>query len=482
MPGKLLRRLSQRGAPPSSYRDDMNITSPAAARRASHDGYFPKPQEPQTAPPTRTSFPMGNRISQTQPQTAPPNRTSFNSTATATYNHRAFIDAIPSGPNPRPGILRRPTNLSEKAARKGGGAAVDSDGNLLEDLNDQINLDGGLDITLNCEVNQGDPAGITTPYRLLVPALRYDGSSDSQKLDGPGAAGSGIQRKPTLLKKLGFGRTGNRSMADRQGQGNWGQGSESGSESLSEGQYSDEDDDDSYHKENRSPGGGLKRWFSGRRGRGGRGKQERRYSSPEYKRSAMYPQSQQQQQQRGGQLADEFADREPRTAPVNDQQQPPLHSFRNTNTDTTHTSPNTYYDQPPSEPFPFHARGKAARVMGMDQGPTLRSPLQHPPQHPPSQAPTSLNQSQPLPAQSPQEETPHQQQSLDNGINRHGSTRYYDNYNLARPGLGPRGRGRGSVQARDQVQDQMPRGYTGLDAFPGKGKSGGRGKGLKKWF
>jgi hypothetical protein len=120
---------------------------------------------------------------------------------------------------PRPGIFRRPTNLSEKAGKKGGPPSLvtDSRGNLIEAFNDHINLEGGLDITLNCEVSQGDPAGITTAYRLLVPALWYDGSSDSQKLDGPQAkAVGGLQRKPTLLRKLGFGRMGNRSLADRQ--------------------------------------------------------------------------------------------------------------------------------------------------------------------------------------------------------------------------------------------------------------------------
>lgn len=38
-----------------------------------------------------------------------------------------------------------------------------------------VNLEGGLDITLNCEVNPQDPAGITTPYKLLVPALWFEG-------------------------------------------------------------------------------------------------------------------------------------------------------------------------------------------------------------------------------------------------------------------------------------------------------------------
>lgn len=38
-----------------------------------------------------------------------------------------------------------------------------------------INLEGGLAITLNLELNCKDPSGITTPYKLLVPMLRYDG-------------------------------------------------------------------------------------------------------------------------------------------------------------------------------------------------------------------------------------------------------------------------------------------------------------------
>ncbi|RKF64175.1 putative metallo-dependent phosphatase [Erysiphe neolycopersici] len=35
----------------------------------------------------------------------------------------------------------------------------------------EINLDGSLDICLNMEINQRDPAGATMPYRLIVPAL-----------------------------------------------------------------------------------------------------------------------------------------------------------------------------------------------------------------------------------------------------------------------------------------------------------------------
>lgn len=71
-------------------------------------------------------------------------------------------------PEPRPGtFIRRRTDLSAKevkhALKRG------------SDMHHFINLEGGLDITLNCEVNPSDPAGITTPYRVLVPALLFDG-------------------------------------------------------------------------------------------------------------------------------------------------------------------------------------------------------------------------------------------------------------------------------------------------------------------
>ena len=102
---------------------------------------------------------------------------------------------------------RRPTNLSEKAAAKGG------------TTNDEINLEHGLDIVLNCEVSQGDPAGCTVPYRLLVPALWYREEQDKLTSD---------QRNQGWLRRIGN-KGSTRSLAARQGAGNWG-GSLSGSE------------------------------------------------------------------------------------------------------------------------------------------------------------------------------------------------------------------------------------------------------------
>jgi len=60
----------------------------------------------------------------------------------------------------------------------------------------EVNLEGGLDISLNVEINPKDPAGITVPYRLLVPKLFYvyDAEED-EKVKPP-------VRKPSTFKRL----------------------------------------------------------------------------------------------------------------------------------------------------------------------------------------------------------------------------------------------------------------------------------------
>ncbi|KAI1448673.1 hypothetical protein F5Y02DRAFT_277631 [Annulohypoxylon stygium] len=64
-------------------------------------------------------------------------------------------------PAPRP-FHRTPTGLSAKKLQKRGAARY------------EVDLQGGLDVCLNVEVNPKDPAGITVPYRLLVPRLWYE--------------------------------------------------------------------------------------------------------------------------------------------------------------------------------------------------------------------------------------------------------------------------------------------------------------------
>ncbi|KAJ5606281.1 hypothetical protein N7510_009062 [Penicillium lagena] len=73
-------------------------------------------------------------------------------------------------PPPRPGPFhRRPSNLGRKPSKKKNKIEDDGAGAF-------IDLEGGLAITLNLEVSPMDPSGITIPYKLLVPVLRYQGN------------------------------------------------------------------------------------------------------------------------------------------------------------------------------------------------------------------------------------------------------------------------------------------------------------------
>ncbi|KAI9728818.1 MAG: hypothetical protein M1834_007204 [Cirrosporium novae-zelandiae] len=173
----LFRRLSRKKGPPIAY--------DAAMERAGLE-------RPSTAKSTASSHAPGSYF---PPQT----RSADISRASSIDNPRP----------PRPGqIMRRATNFSEKAAKKGGYGEDEM----------EVDLEHGLDITLNCEVRQTDPSGITAPYRLLVPALWYSGERPPS---------------PTTTKAKGvFGigkATGSHrnSLADQQGLGEWGQEHES---------------------------------------------------------------------------------------------------------------------------------------------------------------------------------------------------------------------------------------------------------------
>lgn len=180
-PGNLVRRLSQRGPnqgyPPSNeYRSSPTAAPSPPQRSPEADGYF-------------SSLPKASA-------NAPPNGAS----------------AFSSAPLPRPGNFhRRPTNMSIKAIKKGGADVDEKEGH--------VNLEHGLDIVLNCEVSPKDPAGITVPYRLLIPALWYEGQGDVN--EDP-------YRKRNILQRFSSLRgSRRRSLANNQGQGNWGQSQES---------------------------------------------------------------------------------------------------------------------------------------------------------------------------------------------------------------------------------------------------------------
>jgi hypothetical protein len=78
-----------------------------------------------------------------------------------------FPGGDPAPPRPGP-FHRRPSNLGRKATKKN---KIEDDG-----AGAYIDLEGGLAITLNLEVSPQDPSGITVPYKLLVPVLRYQGN------------------------------------------------------------------------------------------------------------------------------------------------------------------------------------------------------------------------------------------------------------------------------------------------------------------
>ncbi|KPM45865.1 Uncharacterized protein AK830_g605 [Neonectria ditissima] len=90
------------------------------------------------------------------------------------------------GPVRRP-FHRTPTGLSTKQKRQADKYEVD--------------LEGGLDICLNVEVNPKDPAGITAPYRLLVPKLLYEYSPEVDDLPVE-TAEPAAAAEPTGFKRL----------------------------------------------------------------------------------------------------------------------------------------------------------------------------------------------------------------------------------------------------------------------------------------
>lgn len=219
-PGNLIRRLSQR--------DNQGSVE------------YPISNEYQTSPTAIPSSPAADGRFPSSPRRS-------NALASSTAEGLARFS---SAPLPRPGNFhRRPTNMSFKAIKKGGASEDDNEGH--------INLEHGLDIVLNCEVSPTDPAGFTVPYRLLVPALLYEGPEDINETQ---------YRKKGLLERFGSLRGGRRrSLAGNQGQGNWGKSQDSFNQTENQ---SDSDLSEQQWHDDAVQGGGalgrLKRSLSGR--------------------------------------------------------------------------------------------------------------------------------------------------------------------------------------------------------------------------
>ncbi|KAL1651259.1 hypothetical protein SLS58_000598 [Diplodia intermedia] len=183
-PGNLVRRLSKREkGPPVSF---FNRDSHGGRRGSSSDSVGQRRQS------SDSQTPSGYHT----PQRAMTMGAANQSTESYSQRHAPIADP------PRPNTFhRRPTGLSIKAARKGGAFADDDPEN--PDLG-AINLENGLDVVLNLEVSQKDPAGITTPYRLLVPALYYDGPPDENVLGEKKPSGGVLKNFFRRKKKKDF--------------------------------------------------------------------------------------------------------------------------------------------------------------------------------------------------------------------------------------------------------------------------------------
>lgn len=131
----------------------------------------------------------------------------------------------PEAPPTRP-FHRTPTGLSTKQKKKA--------------ENYEVDLEGGLDICLNVEVNPKDPAGITVPYRLLVPRLVYDYNAEEDKEVEPASAPAPARApaEPSGFKRfLSFRKKPEKTREPVE--------DDYGSE---EEYYDDDDDDNDYHR------------------------------------------------------------------------------------------------------------------------------------------------------------------------------------------------------------------------------------------
>lgn len=107
--------------------------------------------------------------------------------------------------------------MSKKSSSKGGN----------DETHGRINLLYGLDIIINCEVSQRDPAGKTVPYRLLVPTLWHHGLGYQN--DSPFRKKTWISRLGSIKKNVRK----NSVLAKGQGSGEWGGSYSDGSRSQS---------------------------------------------------------------------------------------------------------------------------------------------------------------------------------------------------------------------------------------------------------
>jgi len=136
---------------------------------------------------------------------------------TSLFRRRASVDSVarPESSNDGPGIgNRRSVSEDRPSAFHRRPSVLGKSG--LKQQGDFVDLQGGLDICLNMEISQHDPAGITAPYRLIVPALHYTAPPDGVTERQPrkslfGGVFGGGRRKQSKIGDDGYSISGSES-------------------------------------------------------------------------------------------------------------------------------------------------------------------------------------------------------------------------------------------------------------------------------
>jgi hypothetical protein len=137
---------------------------------------------------------------------------------TSLFRRRASVDSVarPESSGSAPGIGNRRSSSQDRPSTFHRRPSVLGKSGLKQ-KGDFVNLQGGLEICLNMEVSQHDPAGITAPYRLIVPALDYtppmDGEAERQprKASMFGGIFGGGRKKTTKIGDDGYSLSGSES-------------------------------------------------------------------------------------------------------------------------------------------------------------------------------------------------------------------------------------------------------------------------------
>lgn len=167
----LIRRLSTSGRREVASHPPIAYTQHAASEQDYFNHRDPSRRRASADVPRSSSLDAGRRASadmsaRTGASGLPPVPMGQHASSSRSQHDGASMRGGDGGVGGRPNpFLRRPTEY------------------LPHNPNHMINLQHALDIRLNVENEQGDPAGTTTEYRLLVPALDYRGDVGGERLE-----------------------------------------------------------------------------------------------------------------------------------------------------------------------------------------------------------------------------------------------------------------------------------------------------------